>query len=125
MSFYNDFRPCFEDFLDWAGPEDICFIDPPYILSADLYDMSWTIEDEKALFEYIHKLDSLGVRWMMTNYLYFGEYAHPFIDTITKLYDTKELPRKIDPTPFQEVLGNTKRPGIEYMIVSKRYPFKH
>lgn len=125
MHFFNDFVPCLDSFLADANEDDICFLDPPYILSSELYDMSWTIDDEKCLFEYIRELDNIGVRWMMSNYLFFGEYTHPFIDTITKLYDIKELPRRIDPTPFQESIGNTKRYGIEYMIVSKRYPFKY
>jgi DNA adenine methylase len=122
--FKTDFRDSMDLFLEDANENDICYLDPPYILSGALYNQDWTIADLKDLFGYIRKMDEIGVRWLYSDYLYFGDEVHPFIDTINEYCSIKQIERGIDPTPLTQKLGRTKRYGEEYLIVSKNNPWK-
>jgi DNA adenine methylase len=122
--FKSDFRDSLDLFLEDANENDICYLDPPYILSCQLYDNDWTVTDLKDLFGYIRKMDEIGVRWLYSDYLYFGDEVHPFIDTINEYCSIKQIERGIDPTPLTQKLGRTKRYGEEYLIVSKNNPWK-
>ncbi len=48
---------------------DFVYLDPPYLITTATYNKGWTIEQEKALYAYLEKLNEKGIKWAFSNVL--------------------------------------------------------
>ena len=77
-----------------------CFLDPPYIVSNDVYSRgSWGIEDVYRLRGIIQDLENAGVPWMMTEYFKKGDVVHPLAEDYRSNFRVFPLDRKCDAAP--------------------------
>lgn len=76
-----DYRAALDDFLDYLddGGTGVCYLDPPYILEAGMYDANqWGVNDVDQLMGYIEGLEERGAWWLYTDYLRKGGREHPY-----------------------------------------------
>jgi site-specific DNA-adenine methylase len=76
-----DYRAAFDDYLDYLddGGTGVCYLDPPYILEAGMYDANqWGAADLGQLMNYIEGLEARGAWWLYTDYLAKGGRDHPY-----------------------------------------------
>lgn len=81
VSMYHDYRAALDDFLDYLddGGTGVCYLDPPYILEAGMYDANqWSAADLSQLMDYIEGLEERGAWWLYTDYLHKGSREHPY-----------------------------------------------
>lgn len=78
---YHDYRAALGDYLDYLddGGTGVCYLDPPYILEAGMYDANqWSAADLSQLMDYIEGLEERGAWWLYTDYLRKGSREHPY-----------------------------------------------
>lgn len=81
MHMYRDYRAALDDYLDYLddGGTGACYLDPPYILEAGMYDANqWGATDLSCLMDYIEGLEERGAWWLYTDYLCKGSREHPY-----------------------------------------------
>lgn len=47
--------------------DDFFYFDPPYLITNATYNHFWSIEEERKLLNILEKLDSLNVKWALSN----------------------------------------------------------
>ena len=55
------------------------YIDPPYLITTATYNKGWDEQDEKELYDYLEKLDDMGVKWAMSNVLENNGKTHTLL----------------------------------------------
>ena len=68
--------------------QDKClvYLDPPYLITEAGYNCYWSLDLEKQLYNYLDKLHSDNIKFLMSNVLFHKGKNNPFYDRIKK-YD--------------------------------------
>lgn len=69
-----------DDYKNIDIPTDaFVYIDPPYLITTATYNKGWNEQDEKDLYDYLEKLDDMGVKWAMSNVLENNGKTHTLL----------------------------------------------
>ncbi len=69
-----------DDYKNIDVPTDaFVYIDPPYLITTATYNKDWNEQDEKDLYDYLEKLDDMGVKWAMSNVLENNGKTHTLL----------------------------------------------
>jgi site-specific DNA-adenine methylase len=83
----RDYRAALDDYLDYLddGGTGICYLDPPYILEAGMYDANqWSAADLGQLMDYIEGLEERGAWWLYTDYMRKGGREHQYLQALQR-----------------------------------------
>lgn len=53
--------------LDNFTSNDFLYVDPPYLISANVYNNIWSTQDEQTLYKYLDKANEEGIKWGVSN----------------------------------------------------------
>ena len=77
-----------------TNKKGLVFVDPPYLLSTGSYNdgnrgiVSWDVNDEKRLYDYLKLLDSEGVKFILTNFVKVGHKENEILKQFCANYKT-------------------------------------
>ena len=80
IEFYN------KDYMDFLstiklGKKSYIYLDPPYLISGSEYNKYWNEAEEKRLCDFLDELDSLGIRFGITNLInHKGKVNETFLE---------------------------------------------
>lgn len=72
----------FLDFnLDMFSSNDFIYVDPPYLISGDMYNYNWSEEQEYQLYSYLNMATDKGIKWGVSNLIaHKGQFNEILID---------------------------------------------
>jgi len=81
-----------EDYKQISIPQDaFVYLDPPYMITTATYNKSWAEKEEKELYEYLERLDEVGIMWAMSNVLENNGIRHNLLYDWVKSHKTYNL----------------------------------
>lgn len=87
VTLFDDFSLALDHFIENVdnGATGLCYIDPPYILEAGMYDANtWNEPQLSRLMSYIKEIEERRVWWLYTDYLRKGDESHPFLHALSR-----------------------------------------
>ena len=77
--------------LEITNPNAFVYLDPPYFFSMAGYNCYWSKEHEKKLFEFVCHLNSLGIKFMMSNIAEHKNVKNDMLTTYAQKFKVIEL----------------------------------
>lgn len=111
---FDDFADALLAFLDFLddGGTGVCYLDPPYVLEAGMYDAhAWGTGQLARLADFIEDLEARAAWWLYTDYMAKGEAVHPYAHALRRFRQVA-LRTTRDARP-----SGTARPSSEVLTV--------
>jgi len=81
IEMHTDFQAALDAFFAYVddGGVGVCYLDPPYVLQAEMYDANrWGAPDVARLMDYLEGLEARHAWWFYTDYLERAGAEHPY-----------------------------------------------
>jgi DNA adenine methylase len=109
-----DFYNCdFEDFVNTIEPtpEDLVYLDPPYLITFSEYNKLWDEESEMRLIGFLDGLNTKGIKFAVSNVLWHRERYNGTFNDWAKKYNI--VPIKSNYISFHD---NTEKNSLEVLV---------
>ena len=88
IKFYNKDYLAFLDKIKFSQNDDFVYFDPPYLITFSEYNKLWSEDNEYDLLKYIDKLDSIGIRFAISNVTHYKNKENNIFLDWSKKYKT-------------------------------------
>jgi len=102
VNIHTDFADAMSSFFGWldSGGTGVCFLDPPYILEAGMYDAhAWGTQKLRQMMDCIEGLEERNAWWIYTDYMRKGDDLHPYADALAAHYQQVPIVSTRDARP--------------------------
>lgn len=115
---YRDFLDMYISYMDKDLSDTVFFVDCPYLISDDAYSrtvyLKWTLEHEIELYKYLHYIDKIGGKFILTNQLKKGELVNEHLENFSTHFKTINTHETFTNCSYQHKRKN----DVEIMVIN-------
>lgn len=107
------FNMDFQDFVEKVNPtpNDMVYLDPPYLITFSEYNKLWNEDSEMRLIDYLDELDSRGVRFAVSNVLWYRERYNGIFNEWAQKYNIVRIQSN-----YISYHDNTEKDSYEVLV---------